>query len=346
MRIFLSLKIFLLCFIFPSDSFSQDIDTLSKTANERIIRYRKMSHKTGPNVNFILFDAQYLTDPFISTLEYWSYFEDVSFNYNLIAINQKQRSKYNQEEYIHYLDSVLLPITTEKNVYNIFVSHSGGSLFVFNLIQKRHPINACLFASPDLYKYPIDLVDFSKVGQFYASSSKKDSFGHDTYFKLMKRRIGTKREGVKFELFEDLKHINLFQPSVYNGLSSLFHVFLDFKIDYKGKLFSPQNFNKLVASRYNCDTTYLSEEHYYFHYLEARSSFSFDDQMNYVQSYLILNPRDINFIFAKGDLYFEKKRYSEALKVFEFGVEQCKLQKVWNISDYEIRVTKTRDKLK
>lgn len=347
MRIFLPLKFFALFYLaFPIDSFSQVIDTLSKTDNEDIISYKKLSHTIGPHVNFILFDAQYLTGPFTSTLEYWSYFEDVSFNYTIVSINQKQRSKYNEKEYIDYLDSTLSKVTKEPNAYNILVSHSAGSSFIFNLIKKEHPINACLLASPSLYEYPIEQVDLSGIDQLYISSSKKDSFGHDEYFKILKRKVGKNQNGVKFELFDDLTHLTLFQPSVYNGLSSLFHVFLDLKVDYSDQDYSPQNFNKMVSSLYNCDTVYLTEDQYFFHYLQTKKNFSFENQLTYVQSYLVLNPNDINFIFAKGELYYDKGMYQEALKLFEYGVEECKNQHVWNIGDFEIWLTKTRDKLK
>ncbi len=337
-------------FIFGLISFqclSQVYDTIDVTDNEKIIITSNKRTEGNINVNFILFDAQYLSETFCGTIEYWSFFEDIQLNYNVVRIVQKNRSKYNDTIYINYLLDKLSKVIDSKKGFNVLVSHSAGSFFSFNLLNRKLPIDGCIFASPALNDYSIKNVNLSGVKKVYVSSSKKDSFGHDKYFKTISKKFSNvKSKEMKFELFKDLSHITLFQPSVYNGLSHLFSAFIDFEVDYGSMEFLPQNFNKIVSNIYNTNNLVISDDQYFFHYLNACNGYKLDQQLAYIEEYLKINPQSINFLFAKGDIFYEKKMYQEALEIYEHGFEECKIQKAWNVSDFEANAIKAKRKLK
>jgi tetratricopeptide (TPR) repeat protein len=337
---------FILILLFSNFCLANKIDTLKiQNTNTELIIYTFKNNDAIMDINFVLFDGQYLYESFYSTLNYWLFFEDIKLNYKIISVNQKNRSNFNNEDYLKKLDSSLTFFTKEEKSFNVFISHSAGSFFILNLLNRKHNINSIIMATPSLRNY-VPILNFDKIKSIYISSSKNDSFNHDKYFKKLKKSCKSV-SNTQFDFFIKLNHVNLFHPSIYNGLTNTFNDYYNPKINLKEgeEDFSPLFINKIIADSYNKDTINIDVYQYYYIYLKLSDQFSKQQNLNYIDYCLKLYPNDIQFLFAKGNIFYDCKEYKKALSIYELGYSKCIEEGVMNLDDFETYLIKTRKKI-
>lgn len=247
----------LLFSLFSITSFSQiKIETFnSLKLNEKReltislpVSYEKNPTKRYPL--FILLDGDYLLDPFLGTLTYGAYWDDIP-EVIIVGINQNKKNEREKDcgvdvvtgmpdgksiEFFDFIGLELVPYIEKKfrtTPFKIIAGHDLTAAFLNFYLYKDNPLfNAYISLSPELPvgmedQIPEILASLKQPIFYYVSTADGDVKNMQERIKLMDSRIKEIKNpelNYKFEYFKETSHFSLVLHSIPTAMYQIFGI--------------------------------------------------------------------------------------------------------------------------
>lgn len=247
----------LLFSLFSINSFSQikveTFNSLKLNEKRELTISLPASYEKNPTKRyplFILLDGDYLLDPFLGTLTYGAYWDDIP-EVIIVGINQNKKNEREKDcgvdavtgmpegksiEFFDFIGLELVPYIEKQfrtTPFKIIAGHDITATFLNFYLYKDKPLfNAYISLSPELPvgmedQIPEILASLKQPVFYYVSTADGDVKSMQQRIKLMDSRIKEIKNpelNYKFEYFKETSHFSLVLHSIPSAMYQIFGI--------------------------------------------------------------------------------------------------------------------------